>query len=51
MLIKDISYLELWWPLCSAKVNYFCNVLRVYYEEQSCENILNLDQIGSGDVI
>ena len=27
MLIKDISYLELWWPLCSAKGNYFCNVL------------------------
>ena len=24
ILFKDISYLELWWPLCSAEVNPVC---------------------------
>ena len=43
-LFKDISYLELWQPLCSAEPNHLCNFGRMYYEEQFCEIILNLDQ-------
>ena len=44
MSLKDISYLELWWPFCSVKQNHLCNFGRGYYEEQFCEIILNLDQ-------
>ena len=44
MLVKDISYLELLQPLCSADWNHLCNVVRRYHEEQFCEIILNLDQ-------
>ena len=44
MLFKDISYLELWQPLCSADWNHLCNFPRRYHEEQFCEIILNLDQ-------
>ena len=25
VLFKDISYLELWWPFCSAEWNHLCN--------------------------
>ena len=42
MLFKGISYLELWQPLFSAQRNHLCNFGREYYEEQSCEIILNL---------
>ena len=44
ILFKDNSYLELWWPFCSAVQNHFCNFGRGYQEEQFCEIILNLDQ-------
>ena len=44
MLFKDISYLELWRPFCSAERNHLCNFSREYYEEQFCEIVLNLDQ-------
>ena len=44
MSLKDISYLELWWPFCSAEQNHLCNFGRGYQEEQFCEIILNLDQ-------
>ena len=44
MLFKDISYLELWHPFCSAKRNHLCNLGRGYYKEQFCEIILNLGQ-------
>ena len=44
VLFKDISYLELWPPFCSAERNHFCNFGRGYHEEQFCEIILNLDQ-------
>ena len=44
MSLKDISYLELWQPLCSADRNHLCNFGRRYHEEQFCEIILNLDQ-------
>ena len=43
MLFKDISYLELLCPFCSAEQNHLCNFGRWYYEEQFCEIILNLD--------
>ena len=44
MPFKDISYLEIWQPMCSAKRNHLCNFGRGYQEEQFCEIILNLDQ-------
>ena len=44
MLFKDISYLELWWPLSSVEQNHLCNFGRVHHEEQFCEIIFNLDQ-------
>ena len=44
MSIKDISYLELWPPLCSADPKHLCNLGRRYHEEQFCEILLNLDQ-------
>ena len=44
MPFKDISYLELWEPLCSADPNHLCNFCRRYHEEQFSEIILNLDQ-------
>ena len=31
---KDISYLELWKPLCSADPNYLCNFDRRYHQIQ-----------------
>ena len=44
MSFKDISYLELWRPLCSAERNHLCNFGIGYHEEQFCEIILILDQ-------
>ena len=44
MTFKDISYLELWQPLCSADLNYLCNFGRMYHEEQFCDISKNLDQ-------
>ena len=44
MSLKDISYLELWQPLCSADRNHLCNFNRRHHEKQFCEIILNLDQ-------
>ena len=38
MLFKDISYLELWQPFCSAEQNHLCNFGRGYNEDQFCEN-------------
>ena len=45
MRFKDISYLELWQPFCSAEQNHMCNFSRGYYEEQFNEIILYLDQL------
>ena len=39
--LKDISYLELWQPFCSAERNHLCNFGRGCYEEPFCEIILN----------
>ena len=33
MPLKDISYLELWWPLCAVKQNHLCNFGRMQHEE------------------
>ena len=41
--LKDISYLELWQPLCSVDWYHLCNIGR-HHGEQSCKIILNLDQ-------
>ena len=43
MYFKDISYLELWQPLCSMELANLCNFGRVHHEEQFCEIILNLE--------
>ena len=43
MSFKDISYLELWLPLCSADRNHLCNFGIRYHEEQFCGIILELD--------
>ena len=44
MTFKDISYLELWQPLCSEDLSYLCNFGRMYHEEQFYDINLNLDQ-------
>ena len=44
MSFKDISYLEVWRPFCSAERNHLCNFSRGYLEEQFCDIIFNLDQ-------
>ena len=44
MHFKDISYLELWQPFCSAERNHLCNFGRRHHEDQFCEIILNLNQ-------
>ena len=44
MSFKDISYLELWRPFCSAEWNHLCNFGRRNHEEQLCKIILNLGQ-------
>ena len=32
MSFKDISHLELWWPLCAMEWNHLCNFGRKHYE-------------------
>ena len=44
MPLKDIYYLGLLQPVCSAKRNHLCNVGSGYQEEQFSEKNLNLDQ-------
>ena len=43
MMFKDISYLDLWQPLCSVERHHLRNSGRRHHEEQFCEIILNLD--------
>ena len=45
MSFNDISYLELWQPLYSAKQNHLCIIDRSQHEEQLCEIVLNLDYL------
>ena len=45
MLFKDISYLELWRPFCSAERTSCAIFVRGQYQEQLCEIILYLDQL------
>ena len=49
--LKDISYIELWWAIYSAKQNHLCNFGRGHHEKHFCEIILNLDQCFEEDVI
>ena len=48
MLFK-IFHLQLWWHFCLAEQNQWCNFGKGYYEEhydqQSCEIILNLEEM------
>ena len=44
MLFKDISYLELWLPFCSAERKHLYNFGRGHHEEQFCEIIFNFNQ-------
>ena len=44
MSLKDISYIELWQPLCLVEQNHVCNFGRRHHEEQFCKKKLNLDQ-------
>ena len=45
-VVLKISYLELWWPSCSADQNHLCNFGRGHLsmEEHLRVIILNLDQ-------
>ena len=45
MSFTDISYLELWKPLCSMERNHLCNFGRRHHEEQFCEIILNFEPV------
>ena len=44
MPFKDISYLDIWQPFCSAECKRLCNFGRGYFEEPFCETILNFGQ-------
>ena len=45
MYFNEISYLELWRPLCLVEQNHLCNFGLRHHKEQFCEFILNLDQL------
>ena len=47
MLFKDISYLELWWPFCSAERNNLClcNFGRGYPEEKFYKNYFEFGHV------
>ena len=44
MPFKDIAYLELWWPLCSAERNHLFSFGPGHDVENLCKIILNFDQ-------
>ena len=44
MPFKDISYLELWRPLCSTERSHLCNCSKGHHEELLCEFISHLGQ-------
>ena len=43
MPFKDISYLELWHPLCSVEQNHSCNFDTKHHKEKFFDIILNLN--------
>ena len=45
MSFNDISYLQFWWPFCSAEWKHSCNFGRRHYEKHFSEIILDLDQL------
>ena len=48
---KDISYLELWWPPCSAEQMCLGNFGRGHYEQHFCEIIMAWTSGLGGDVV
>ena len=38
-VVSNISYLELWRPLCSVELTHLCNFERGHHGEHSCEVI------------
>ena len=38
MPFKDISDLQLWWPICSAEWNQLCDFGRGNHKKYFCEN-------------
>ena len=42
--IENISYLELWGPICSVEQIHLCYFSRGHYEEHFCWIIFNLDK-------
>ena len=44
MSFKGISYLDLWRPFCSAKLNHLCTFGRRHHKKQFREIILKLDR-------
>ena len=45
MLLRDITYLKLWWHYCSGAAEPFEHFDRAHYEDHFYEIILNLDQL------
>ena len=45
MSFKDISYLELWQPLCSVECYHMCNIGRRHHEEQPCDFFLEFGPV------
>ena len=50
MMFKDISYLKLCQPFCSAECNHLCNLGRGYYEKHSVK-LFWIWVSGSGGVV
>ena len=50
-MFNQISYLELWWPLCSVEQNHLWDFGIRHHEEHFCEIILNLDEWLRKDVV
>ena len=44
MSFKDISYLQLWWPICLTEWNHLCKCGRGHYEGPLNEINSNLDK-------
>ena len=49
-MFKDISYLELWQPLCSVDRNHLCNSGRLHHEEQFCEIIFEFGPVDQEEI-
>ena len=45
MSFKDISYLDLWQPLCLRDWNHLCNFGWKRHEEQFCETVFEFGPV------